>query len=410
MKINCTENSSGKQIPNILLRVITTVILISLIFIGTIIFKSYNSQLTKNGLQAAAIQNRNLNLQSHLTTVIKSKNIEDIQVGERVRGKNPLLSDTDRNDFGEPIPETWRKITFLIIDSVGDQSDIVLLRDLDWINNNGIVENGVASLSLTELGISGQAKVISIEPCPDIFPGRGNVVTGTFRHIKNNIIDLYIKGSDTPISCTSNHPFWSDDRQTFIEATTLIEGENVCLFSGDTARIIQKLPRPGPQLVYNIEVHGEHVYEVSTKGILVHNTSMVTSRFGEGYVAKAGDVMTYKEWQNLKPEQRNGLHAHHPIPGLIIEDIPRGILECKQVELTKKNAPVIILSPLEHYATNSYGGKAYSQEWTAIHNRTHESILVDSFEYGLDDPVIQKYPDAWKQLVEDYLQFLYIRK
>ncbi len=48
-------------------------------------------------------------------------------------------------------------------------------------------------------------------------------------------------------------------------------GEHVQLYSGETKRVIQKLARPGPELVYNIEVHGEHVYHVTTDGVLVHN-------------------------------------------------------------------------------------------------------------------------------------------
>lgn len=42
--------------------------------------------------------------------------------------------------------------------------------------------------------------------------------------------------------------------------------------SGDTKRVISKLPRPGPEAVYNLEVHGEHVYYVGVNGVLVHNT------------------------------------------------------------------------------------------------------------------------------------------
>jgi hypothetical protein len=42
-------------------------------------------------------------------------------------------------------------------------------------------------------------------------------------------------------------------------------------YHGETKRIEQKLPRPGPQLVYNLEVYGEHVYYVGDSGLLVHN-------------------------------------------------------------------------------------------------------------------------------------------
>ncbi|MBQ9812162.1 MAG: hypothetical protein IJM54_02505, partial [Thermoguttaceae bacterium] len=71
--------------------------------------------------------------------------------------------------------------------------------------------------------------------------------------------------------CTDNHPFWSVDRQDFIPAGELIEGERLLLYNGESKRVVQKLPRPGPQVVYNLEIYGEHVYHVTADGVLVHN-------------------------------------------------------------------------------------------------------------------------------------------
>ena len=51
----------------------------------------------------------------------------------------------------------------------------------------------------------------------------------------------------------------------------MIEGERLLLYSGETKRVVQKLPRPGPQVVYNLEIYGEHVYHVTADGVLVHN-------------------------------------------------------------------------------------------------------------------------------------------
>ncbi len=48
-------------------------------------------------------------------------------------------------------------------------------------------------------------------------------------------------------------------------------GERLKNLSGDTVWVQQKLPRPGPTPVYNLEVQDEHVYYVGASGVLAHN-------------------------------------------------------------------------------------------------------------------------------------------
>jgi hypothetical protein len=122
------------------------------------------------------------------------------------------------------------------------------------------------------MGAQGSAKVLKVEPCPPIKRGKGNVITGTFHHEAANTIDLYVEGLDKPIGCTDNHPFWSVTRQEFIEAGKLQQGEELKLYNGQTAKVIQILPRPGPERVHNLEVMNEHVYHVTVQGVLVHNS------------------------------------------------------------------------------------------------------------------------------------------
>ncbi|MDR2409597.1 MAG: hypothetical protein LBE13_16015, partial [Bacteroidales bacterium] len=57
--------------------------------------------------------------------------------------------------------------------------------------------------------------------------------------------------------------------------------EELQLYNGQTAKVVQILPRPGPEQVHNLEVMNEHVYRVSFSGLLVHN-SCVFSRFSDG--------------------------------------------------------------------------------------------------------------------------------
>ncbi len=73
------------------------------------------------------------------------------------------------------------------------------------------------------------------------------------------------------IGVTGNHPIWSEDRHDYVAAMDLRVGERLKNLSGDTVWVQQKLPRPGPTPVYNLEVQDEHVYYVGANGVLAHN-------------------------------------------------------------------------------------------------------------------------------------------
>ena len=75
------------------------------------------------------------------------------------------------------------------------------------------------------------------------------------------------------IGVTANHPFWSVDHQAFVPVGHLEPGTRVKTHLDQIQTIVSLHPRPGPaEKVYNLEVHGEHVYYVGNDGILVHNS------------------------------------------------------------------------------------------------------------------------------------------
>jgi hypothetical protein len=75
------------------------------------------------------------------------------------------------------------------------------------------------------------------------------------------------------IGVTGNHPIWPEDRHGYVAAMDLRVGERLKNLSGDTVWVQQKLPRPGPTPVYNLEVQDEHVYYVGASGVLAHNST-----------------------------------------------------------------------------------------------------------------------------------------
>jgi len=98
--------------------------------------------------------------------------------------------------------------------------------------------------------------------------------------------DGYDTGS---IGTTSNHPFWSVDRQEYIQAGHLEIGERLQTLHGHTKTVVSNLPRPGPKTdVYNLEVHAEHTYFVGEDGVLVHNNRVYTVADDAGQIVYVG--------------------------------------------------------------------------------------------------------------------------
>jgi hypothetical protein len=195
--------------------------------------------------------------------------IEQIQVGDRVLAESPT-GEEDTTFGSEIIPADWRKLTLRAPKRDGTVANVVLLRPLMWLNEQHGKVGGTVFISVPECGIDGNAEVLAIDPCPEIPSGAGRVVTGRFLHQARSTITLTIVGQSEPIECTGNHPFWSEDRQIFVRADSLQPNETLRTATGLTT-VKSWTPDLNPTPVYNIEVHGAHVYHVGTSGVVVHN-------------------------------------------------------------------------------------------------------------------------------------------
>jgi choice-of-anchor A domain-containing protein/RHS repeat-associated protein len=197
----------------------------------------------------------------------RTKAIETIRVGERVLTEH---SGTDRKSHQLDIePGEWRQVD-LVVTEAGLEA--TLLRPVDWLEDEEASVGAEIDLDLPEVGVSGPARVVAIRPCPPISPGRGQVVTGTFAFEAGDIWQVRVNGLTEPIECTARHPFWSEDRKTFVPASRLLAGERLQRVGGEaTVEAVSRAGRRAP--VFNLEVAQEHVYRVSEFGILVHNSS-----------------------------------------------------------------------------------------------------------------------------------------
>jgi hypothetical protein len=147
-----------------------------------------------------------------------------------------------------------------------------LLRDRAWIDANGIRVGETIDLRMTELEVNADAVVVSIAAGPEVLPGDGPVVTGRFvTRQASDLVRVTFAGGVQLVG-THSHPIWSPLHQDWRALGEFEPGDLVQTRTGLLAvQAIEPLAiRPA---VYNIEVAGEHVYEVTELGVLVHNNN-----------------------------------------------------------------------------------------------------------------------------------------
>jgi hypothetical protein len=98
------------------------------------------------------------------------------------------------------------------------------------------------------------------------------LLTAVYRHSAHDLYRIQIQGEPEPIRCTAQHPFWSADRQEFIQADALEIGENLLTIDNKLSKVESLNHQNGAEAVFNLEVDGQHVYFIGETGILVHNT------------------------------------------------------------------------------------------------------------------------------------------
>ena len=161
--------------------------------------------------------------------------------------------------------------------------DAELLRPRWWIAQHKIIAGKHLPMNIEELQVHGSAIVTAVDECPEIAGSSqpealarelGSVVTARFitREV-NTIARAEIIGPDgtiETISGTPIHPIWSIDRNDWVPLGELTEGETLQAADG-IAKVLSLALVTSSLPVYNIEVHGEHVYQVGELGLLVHN-------------------------------------------------------------------------------------------------------------------------------------------
>jgi hypothetical protein len=202
-----------------------------------------------------------------------------VRVGGRVltRGAEP-----DRSLETAVDARTWRHLTLEGTerwpDGTVDRICVESLLPPEWLARHGGAAVGSTvplPLDLNEMGLPEgmTARVVANEPCPPIEAGPGRVVLTTVNHLNPRVVELTLAAPDgtrETVRPTAFHKFYSETRGRWLSAEDLQPDERLRGLTGPL-EVVSQRPVPGVHRVYNMTVEGEHVYHVSTLGVLAHN-------------------------------------------------------------------------------------------------------------------------------------------
>lgn len=175
--------------------------------------------------------------------------------------------------YGEVNP-SWRQIDFRVYYKDGSVVDVEALRPQSWIDSRGFKVGSRIDLNLPERPLLGRATVTAIGDCPCIDIGDkndGELVITTYRTLHRVPILKVLLENGESIQGTVDHRIWSASESAWKQLQELEPGESVQTRFGDL-KVRSSQLQSTRQRVYNFEVQGQHVYEISDSGILVHNT------------------------------------------------------------------------------------------------------------------------------------------
>lgn len=175
--------------------------------------------------------------------------------------------------------QLWRTVQLRLKKPDGSKANVEIARPLWWFEEMNHNVGDRLDLEMHELGIAGEATILSIGPCDADSrenPPKSQIVIGTIEHENAIVLDLVFNNDlDNPLGVTASHPIYSEDRDDWVAAGDLEINESVRTING-VATLTGRSERPGRHKVYNLEVHRAHSYHVSDLGILAHNTGIWT--------------------------------------------------------------------------------------------------------------------------------------
>ena len=194
--------------------------------------------------------------------------IEDVPLGARIDTRNPNRDELMVQD--EPDSATWVRAVVKVID---DSRTIVAEILRPGYKFRDLLPGDTIELEMAELGIEGTGIILELDACPPRAEEPGEVVTGRFvTKDVDDLVQLTLPEGET-LTGTPSHPLWSVNHNTWQCMADLVAGDELLGKDGPVAILEAKHIYDIVDVV-NLEVHREHVYAVTTHGVLVHNNTL----------------------------------------------------------------------------------------------------------------------------------------
>ena len=139
--------------------------------------------------------------------------IRDLPVATWILAENPESEGNLGFDYSLFDPSDLCILKLRMTKPDGELLHIDKLEFTDWLKAEQLTVGSTFHLEYEELGISSDAEILSIAPCPRIPPRPSEkhcLVTSKFAHEATNVLDLYLGGLNEPIGVTANHPLCLD--------------------------------------------------------------------------------------------------------------------------------------------------------------------------------------------------------
>jgi hypothetical protein len=232
----------------------------------------------------------------------RTKNIEDIRVGDRVLADNP---DIETSPETQVDPSTWRKLSLRAEarweDGTPDYINVETLQPPEWMQRHKVRVGALVPLplDLVEMGLPAdlRSEVAEIGSCPPIRPGPGRVVLTTVNHLNRYVLELTLRsrsGGTDKIRPTGFHKIYRASDSAWVSAEDLRSGDILRGVDGPIT-LLSTHRVPATHRVYNLAVEGDHVYNVSSLGLLVHNSCADVLNPGGKPIGTAGSSPTIRE-------------------------------------------------------------------------------------------------------------------
>jgi hypothetical protein len=221
--------------------------------------------------------------------------IESVAIGSRLAGENPQPWEYD-DSLPEPVQADWSLVTFSMTREDGSEIEVEMIRPTVFWQQQGTVPGASVFMEFPELEVSTHATVRKVEPCPPIAEGTGNVVTARIVTLTaSELVDLELETGEV-LTGTPPHLIWSVKGDDWLHLSEIEVGDEVLTEHG-LVEVTSINLRATAETVYNLEVHGHHVYQVGVDGVLVHNANPYRRKNGK-FGAKRGPKTSNKTPHN----------------------------------------------------------------------------------------------------------------